>query len=121
MGSTSHPKDTQAVAVPDVAAPAAPVPIFGKTDTEDHEQTPLEAISHGDLMPGEHTHPYPISAADNHLLCLTHMTGIPTFPTFAHERRHILTHMAAIFRSWARTGCTEGQSGHISVCDPEFP
>lgn len=29
--------------------------------------------------------------------------------------------MAATFRLWARTGCTEGQSGHISVRDPEFP
>jgi ribulose-5-phosphate 4-epimerase/fuculose-1-phosphate aldolase len=29
--------------------------------------------------------------------------------------------MAATFRLWARSGCTEGQSGHISVRDPEFP
>lgn len=29
--------------------------------------------------------------------------------------------MAATFRSWARRGFTEGQSGHISVRDPEFP
>jgi ribulose-5-phosphate 4-epimerase/fuculose-1-phosphate aldolase len=29
--------------------------------------------------------------------------------------------VAAIFRNWARTGCTEGQSGHISVRDPEWP
>jgi ribulose-5-phosphate 4-epimerase/fuculose-1-phosphate aldolase len=28
--------------------------------------------------------------------------------------------MAAVFRNWARTGCTEGQSGHISVRDPEW-
>ncbi len=32
----------------------------------------------------------------------------------------MLTHMAAIFRSWARHGYAEGQSGHISVRDPEF-
>jgi len=63
-----------------------------------HDPTPLEAISHGDVMP-----------------------GIPTFPDFASHRRHILTHAAAVFRNWARTGCTEGQSGHISVRDPEFP
>lgn len=48
-------------------------------------------------------------------------TDIPTFLTFGEERRHILIHMAATFRLWARTGCTEGQSGHISVRDPEFP
>jgi ribulose-5-phosphate 4-epimerase/fuculose-1-phosphate aldolase len=29
--------------------------------------------------------------------------------------------MAAVFRSWARHGYTEGQSGHISVRDPEYP
>lgn len=30
-------------------------------------------------------------------------------------------HMAATFRQWARLGYTEGQAGHISVRDPEFP
>lgn len=29
--------------------------------------------------------------------------------------------MAAVFRNWARMGYAEGQSGHISVRDPEFP
>ncbi|KAI1822357.1 class II aldolase/adducin N-terminal [Xylaria intraflava] len=62
------------------------------------EKTPLEAISHGMVMP-----------------------GIPTFPTYEAERRHILTHMAATFRFFARSGFTEGQSGHISVRDPEYP
>ncbi|KAI1328605.1 arad-like aldolase/epimerase [Xylariaceae sp. FL0255] len=33
----------------------------------------------------------------------------------------MLTHMAATFRFFARSGFTEGQSGHISVRDPEFP
>ncbi|KAH8899556.1 class II aldolase [Thozetella sp. PMI_491] len=61
------------------------------------EKTPLEAISCGDVLP-----------------------DIPTFPTFAGERRHILTHMAAVFRSWARNGYGEGQAGHISIRDPEF-
>ncbi|KAH8907151.1 class II aldolase [Coniochaeta sp. PMI_546] len=74
------------------------VPVKQGTEVQEHDTTPLEAISHGDVMP-----------------------GIPSFPTFAQERRHILTHMAAMFRYWARTGCTEGQSGHISVRDPEFP
>ncbi|OIW27534.1 class II aldolase [Coniochaeta ligniaria NRRL 30616] len=69
-----------------------------RAEAQEHGPTPLEAISHGDVMP-----------------------GIPSFPTFSQERRHVLTHMAAIFRYWARTGCTEGQSGHISVRDPEFP
>ncbi|KAI0011746.1 arad-like aldolase/epimerase [Xylariaceae sp. FL0662B] len=62
------------------------------------EKTPLEAISHGIVMP-----------------------GIPTFPTYTAHRKHTLVHMSAIFRFFARCGFTEGQSGHISVRDPEFP
>ncbi|KAI0395977.1 class II aldolase [Xylariaceae sp. FL0594] len=65
---------------------------------EGDDKTPLEAISHGMVMP-----------------------GIPQFPTFVASRRHMLTHMAATFRFFARSGFTEGQSGHISVRDPEFP
>ncbi|KAI0096484.1 arad-like aldolase/epimerase [Daldinia grandis] len=65
--------------------------------TEGKEKTPLEAISHGMVMP-----------------------GIPTFPTYTAHRRHILVHMSATFRFFARCGFTEGQSGHISVRDPEF-
>lgn len=52
------------------------------------EKTPLEAISHGIVMP-----------------------GIPTFPTYTEERKHILVHMSATFRFFARSGFTEGQSG----------
>lgn len=48
-------------------------------------------------------------------------TGIPTFPSFHEHRKHIVLHMAAVFRNWARNGYTEGISGHISVRDPEFP
>ncbi|KAI0541695.1 class II aldolase [Xylaria digitata] len=62
------------------------------------KKTPLEAISHGIVMP-----------------------GIPSFPNYVAERRHILTHMAATFRFFSRSGFTEGQSGHISVRDPEHP
>lgn len=47
--------------------------------------------------------------------------GIPTFPSFHEHRKHIVLHMAAVFRNWARHGYTEGISGHISVRDPEFP
>lgn len=47
--------------------------------------------------------------------------GIPKFPSFTEERRHILVHMAAVFRNWSRMGYAEGQSGHISVRDPEYP
>ncbi|KAI2784029.1 arad-like aldolase/epimerase [Daldinia loculata] len=65
--------------------------------TKGKEKTPLEAISHGMVMP-----------------------GIPTFPTYTAHRRHILVHMSATFRFFARCGFTEGQSGHISVRDPEF-
>ncbi|CAH0028138.1 unnamed protein product [Clonostachys rhizophaga] len=69
----------------------------GKVKSQ-HEPTPCEAISHGDLLP-----------------------GIPKFPSFAEERRHMLVHMAATFRYWSRHNYTEGQSGHISIRDPEFP
>ncbi|OGE58548.1 hypothetical protein PENARI_c001G10013 [Penicillium arizonense] len=47
------------------------------------------------------------------------LTGIPRFDSFAEHRKHILVHMAAVFRNWARVGFTEGISGHISVRDPE--
>lgn len=33
----------------------------------------------------------------------------------------MLVHMAAVFRNWSRMGYAEGQSGHISVRDPEYP
>lgn len=56
--------------------------------TKGKEKTPLEAISHGMVMP-----------------------GIPTFPTYTAHRRHILVHMSATFRFFARCGFTEGQSG----------
>ncbi|KAK3403409.1 class II aldolase/adducin N-terminal [Sordaria brevicollis] len=49
------------------------------------------------------------------------LTGIPTFATHQEEREHILLHMAAVFRNWARMGYIEGISGHISVRDPEHP
>ncbi|KAH8811895.1 class II aldolase/adducin N-terminal [Xylogone sp. PMI_703] len=63
------------------------------------DMTPLEALSHGDAV----------------------LEGIPKFSSYIEERRHILTHMAAVFRDWAHKGFTEGISGHISVRDPEFP
>ncbi|KAK8130136.1 class 2 aldolase adducin domain-containing protein [Apiospora kogelbergensis] len=66
------------------------------TTAAQKEQTPLKAISHGAVMP-----------------------GIPTFSSFTEHRKHMLVHMAATFRYFARHGFTEGQSGHISVRDPE--
>ncbi|KAH8902226.1 arad-like aldolase/epimerase [Coniochaeta sp. PMI_546] len=48
------------------------------------------------------------------------LSGIPKFVSFQHHREHIVLHMAAVFRNWARVGFTEGISGHISVRDPEF-
>ncbi|KID85672.1 aldolase [Metarhizium guizhouense ARSEF 977] len=47
------------------------------------------------------------------------LKGIPKFPSFHEHRKHIVVHMAAVFRNWARVGFTEGISGHISVRDPE--
>lgn len=55
------------------------------------------------------------------LLLTAGVPGIPTFPSFHEHRKHIVLHMAAVFRNWARHGYTEGISGHISVRDPEFP
>lgn len=49
------------------------------------------------------------------------LPGIPKFPSYHEHRKHIVVHMAAVFRNWARNGYTEGISGHISVRDPEFP
>ena len=48
------------------------------------------------------------------------VTGIPTFNSHEEHRRHILIHIAAVFRDFSRKGFTEGMSGHISVRDPEF-
>ncbi|OAA66424.1 class 2 aldolase adducin domain containing protein [Niveomyces insectorum RCEF 264] len=84
-------------------APSATIEVGGVVadkaqPSEEMELTPLQAISHGDELP-----------------------GIPSFPSFVAERRHQLVHMAAVFRFFARHGFTEGQSGHISVRDPEFP
>lgn len=61
--------------------------------------TPLQAISQGAV-------PLP---------------GIPSHPSFAAHRAWILSHMAAAFRHWSRSGYVEGFSGHISVRDPENP
>jgi len=47
------------------------------------------------------------------------LTGIPTFNSHQEHREHIVLHMAAVFRGWARHGYTEGISGHISVRDPQ--
>ncbi|KAI0187220.1 class 2 aldolase adducin domain-containing protein [Xylaria flabelliformis] len=86
----------QSLAVKGRAKPAEDGVKYFKIERE--EMTPLEAICHGMTMP-----------------------GIPIFLDPDVERRHILTHMAATFRFFSRSGFTEGQSGHISVRDPEFP
>ncbi|EEU37350.1 uncharacterized protein NECHADRAFT_97089 [Fusarium vanettenii 77-13-4] len=49
------------------------------------------------------------------------LAGIPKFPSYHEERTHILEHMAATFRIFARKGFSEGMAGHISVRDPENP
>ncbi|KAH9226690.1 hypothetical protein K456DRAFT_42934 [Colletotrichum gloeosporioides 23] len=45
----------------------------------------------------------------------TPLSGIPTFPSFHEHRTHILEHMAATFRIFARKGFNEGMAGHISL------
>ncbi|KAI1740658.1 class II aldolase [Xylaria scruposa] len=86
----------QSLALKGRAKPAEDGAKFFKIE---EQKTPLEAISHGGIT----------------------MTGIPIFLNPETERRHILMHMAATFRFFSRSGFTEGQSGHISVRDPEFP
>ena len=80
-------------------------PVKGKEEaqgTHGHElvnKTPLQAMSHGDVV----------------------LAGIPKFVDFASHRKWQLEHMAAAFRHWHREGYVEGMSGHISVRDPELP
>ncbi|KAI5460376.1 class II aldolase/adducin N-terminal [Mariannaea sp. PMI_226] len=62
------------------------------------DKTAIEALSQGPPLP-----------------------GIPKFPSYHEERTHILEHMAATFRIFARKGFAEGLAGHISVRDPENP
>ncbi|CAF3582563.1 hypothetical protein SNK03_011833 [Fusarium graminearum] len=61
-------------------------------------KTPLQAMSHGDVV----------------------LQGIPKHPDFSSQRQWQLEHLAAAFRHWHREGYVEGMSGHISVRDPEF-
>lgn len=65
--------------------------------TKQLDSTPLEAISHGPILP-----------------------NIPTFARPEEKRQWILEHMAGVSRVFARHGYTEGMSGHISVIDPEL-
>ncbi|RSL40159.1 hypothetical protein CEP53_013544 [Fusarium sp. AF-6] len=46
--------------------------------------------------------------------------GIPKFPSYHEERTHILEHMAAAFRIFARKGFAEGMAGHISTVYEDF-
>ena len=62
----------------------------------------------------------PYSALEATTCSLIFRTGIPEFTSHEEHRRHILIHTAAVFRDFSRKGFTEGQSGHISVRDPEF-
>lgn len=108
---------------PVAEAPPTTVPTKGTHTHGSEEKTPLQAISHGILMDGKkptifmlpnclsHPHQPPI---------LIPKPGIPTFSSYAEHRKHILIHTAATFRDFARKGFTEGQSGHISVRDPEY-
>lgn len=90
-----------AITETETVASVLPTKQLSKQDAQGskiEEKTPLEAISHGSVMP-----------------------GIPAFPSYFEERKHILTHMAATFRNFHRSGFCEGMSGHISVRDPEYP
>jgi len=89
------PSATSETVVPEVGV--------AKRQVEKHvhgaeEKTPLEAISHGPIV----------------------QAGIPEFSSHEEHRKHILIHTAAVFRDFSRKSFTEGQSGHISVRDPEF-
>jgi len=89
-------------AIEEVSFPASKTEVTKQPGQHVHgaeDKTPLEAISHGPRV----------------------IEGIPSFPSHAEHRRHILIHTAAVFRDFSRKGFTEGMSGHISVRDPEFP
>ncbi|KAF1808754.1 arad-like aldolase/epimerase [Eremomyces bilateralis CBS 781.70] len=74
------------------------IPRAKDEESQTKQQTPLQAISHGNLS----------------------LPGVPSFPDFASQRQWQLEHMAAAFRHWDRMGYVEGMSGHISVRDPEI-
>ncbi|GFF95953.1 meiotically up-regulated gene 14 protein [Aspergillus udagawae] len=84
-----------------------------------HEQRPLPSTSSSSSSPAHH------DPEQCHLHHLSHgpnpLKGIPQFKSINEHRKHILIHMAAVFRNWARVGFIEGISGHISVRDPEHP
>ncbi|KAL4881048.1 class II aldolase/adducin domain-containing protein [Aspergillus karnatakaensis] len=50
----------------------------------------------------------------------TPLPGVPKFTDVERQRKHMLNHMAGVFRVFARHGFVEGMSGHISMRDPEF-
>ena len=86
---------------------------------EEEMPSQLQHLSFGpNALSGQcHTLPTAFSSKSR----LTSASGIPSFPSFQSHREHIVLHMAAVFRNWARVGFTEGISGHISVRDPEYP
>jgi len=46
---------------------------------------------------------------------------IPTFPSFAAHRAHLLRQLTLGFRLFSKYGFDEGVSGHMTGRDPEFP
>ncbi|KAH9934192.1 class II aldolase/adducin N-terminal [Fomitopsis serialis] len=73
--------------------------VVPKTTADPDQQSPREAICHGDIA----------------------LARPPTFNSIHEERAYLTAHLAAAFRYWARAGFTEGLAGHISVRDPELP
>ncbi len=52
------------------------------------------------------------------------LKDVPTLPSFAtieEERKHLKERLAAGFRLFADYGFEEGNAGHITVRDPEYP
>ncbi|KAI5960061.1 uncharacterized protein KGF55_004784 [Candida pseudojiufengensis] len=45
----------------------------------------------------------------------------PTFTNKKDERKHMLEHLAAVFRIFGRKGFDEGEAGHCSIKDPLDP
>ena len=76
-------------------APTATYDAFNGPVIKTKDPTPLEAISHGHVLP-----------------------DIPNPSPASKKRQWILEHMAGVFRVFARHNYTEGMSGHISVMDP---
>jgi hypothetical protein len=100
-------------ATSDIITPNARVEVAKQPEEHIHgaeDKTPLEAISHGPVVqPGTKS----VLSQKEEEESLT-VLGIPTFSSHAEHRRHILIHIAAVFRDFAQKCFTEGMRCALS-------